>query len=108
METSSEVQDKPTYRLCKNTDCERYPDDEDFDKDNEADYNKPRGEWRKCKICDGYFTIKDMNYILLFIEEEPNNRRAQCHLCGNGYGVSQNKITGKYICNDSCFSHLRK
>lgn len=45
METSSEVQDKSTYRLCRNTDCERYPDDEDFDKDNEAEY-QPRGEWR--------------------------------------------------------------
>ena len=55
-----------------------------------------------------------MNYIL-FIEEEPNcyhlkNRLARCHLCGNayGYGISQTKITGEYICMDSCFSYLRR
>lgn len=106
METSSHA-----YRLCRNNDCKRYPDDEDFDKDDETNY-VPRGEWQKCKICDGYFTMKDKNYIL-FIEEEPNcyhlkNRSARCHLCGNGYGVSQNKITGEYICMDSCFSHLRR
>lgn len=100
METSSEVQDKPTYRLCKNTDCERYPDDEDFDKDNEADY-EPRGEWQKCNICDGYFVDDGLNDIL-FIEEEPNNRKAQCHLCGNEDDVVQMKGTGEYLCGNGC------
>ena len=35
MNPSSKLQDKPTYKLCENTDCERYPDDDDFDKENE-------------------------------------------------------------------------
>jgi hypothetical protein len=100
METSSEVQDKPTYRLCKNTDCERYPDDEDFDKDNEADY-EPRGELQKCNICDGYFVDDGLNDIL-FIEEEPNNRKEQCHLCGNEDDIVQMKGTGEYLCGNGC------
>ena len=92
METST-----PAYRLCINKDCKRSPDD-----------NEPRDKWYKCKICDGYFTMKDMNYIL-FIQEEPNcydliNRKANCNLCGNVYGLSQNKITGEYICMDRCLN----
>ena len=33
MKATSEPQQKTTYKLCENTDCERYPDDEDFDND---------------------------------------------------------------------------
>jgi hypothetical protein len=52
------VNAESTHTLCENTDCERYPDDEDFDKDNEEEYEE-NGEWKKCALCDGYFVDDD-------------------------------------------------
>ena len=100
MNPSCKVQDEPTYKLCKNTDCERYPDDEDFDKDNEAEY-EPRGECQKCNICDGYFVDDGLNDIL-FIEEEPNNQKGGCDLCGKEDNIVQMKGTGEYLCGNGC------
>ena len=51
--------------LCKNTDC--------VGEENE-EYTE------SCNICDGYFKDDGLNDIL-FIEEEPNNRKASCDLC---------------------------
>ena len=39
---------------------------------------------------------------ILFIEEEPNNRKEQCHLCGNEDDVVQMKGTGEYLCGNGC------
>ena len=100
MNPSSKVQDEPTYRLCENTDCYRYPDDEDFDKENEEDY-EPRGQWRKCNLCDGYFDDNGFDDIL-FIEEDPNNREGECDLCGKTNDIVQMKGTGEYLCGSGC------
>ena len=100
MNPSSETKDEPTYKLCKNTDCERYPDDEDFDKENEEDY-EPRGQWLKCNLCDGYFDDNGFNDIL-FIEEEPNNQKGGCDLCGKEDDIVQMKGTGEYLCGNGC------
>lgn len=100
MNPSSEPQQKPTYKLCKNTDCERYPDDEDFDKENEEEY-EPSGQWLKCNLCDGYFNDNGFNDIL-FIEEEPNNQKGGCDLCGKEDDIVQMKGSGEYLCGDGC------
>jgi hypothetical protein len=100
MNPSSETQDEPTYTLCENTDCERYPDDEDFDKENEEEY-QPSGQWLKCNLCDGYFDDNGFN-DLLFISEEPNKKEAQCDLCGKCGDIVQMKGTGEYLCGNGC------
>jgi len=89
-----------THTLCENTDCERYPDDEDFDKDNEEEYEE-NGEWKKCTLCDGYFPDNGFN-DLLFISEEPNKKEAQCDLCGKDGDIVQMKGTGEYLCGNGC------
>ena len=86
-------------KLCENQDCLRYPDDEDFDKDNEKDYEN--GQWKKCSLCDGYFNDDGLNDIL-FIEEEPNNNRSSCTLCGKNRNIVQMKDTGEYLCGNGC------
>ena len=94
------VNTETTHTLCENTDCERYPDDEDFDKDNEEEY-EGNGEWLKCSLCDGYFPDNGFN-DLLFISEEPNKKEAQCDLCGKDGDIVQMKGTGEYLCGNGC------
>lgn len=94
------VNTETTHTLCENTDCERYPDDEDFDKDNEEEY-EGNGEWKKCALCDGYFVDDGFN-DLLFISEEPNKKEAQCDLCGKDGDIVQMKGTGEYLCGNGC------
>jgi hypothetical protein len=94
------VNAESTHTLCENTDCERYPDDEDFDKDNEEEYEE-NGEWKKCALCDGYFVDNGFN-DLLFISEEPNKKEAQCDLCGKDGDIVQMKGTGECLCGNGC------
>ena len=94
------VNTETTHTLCENTDCERYPDDEDFDKDNEEEYEE-NGEWKKCALCDGYFVDNGFN-DLLFISEEPNKKEAQCDLCGKTNDIVQMKGTGECLCGNGC------
>ena len=76
-------------KLCENQDCIHYPDDSDDD------------EWIKCSICDGYFRDDGLNDIL-FIEEEPNNYRYSCNLCGRDKNIVRMKDTGQYLCGNAC------
>lgn len=90
----------PTLRLCENMDCERYPPDWDPEEDTEENYEDGR-QWVKCSLCDGYFNDDGMGDIL-FIEEEPHNKSAQCDLCGKDTDIVQMKGTGQFICGDAC------
>ena len=98
-------EDKPSANenelviLCKNMDCERYPPDWDFEEDTEDTY--VGGQWQKCNICDGYFNDDGCGDIL-FVEEEPNNQKAGCSLCGKEKHIVQMKGTGQYICGNAC------
>jgi hypothetical protein len=87
------------FTLCNNRDCSRYPPDWDFDEDTEDTYNV--GQWQKCNICDGYFN-DDRCEDILYIEEEPNNQKAGCNLCGKVKNIVRMKGTGKYICGNTC------
>ena len=86
-------------KLCKNTDCERYPPDWDFEEDTEDTYQED--QWKKCCLCDGYFDDDGFGDIL-FIEEEPNNKTAQCDLCGKENNIIQMKGTGQFLCESAC------
>ena len=104
-EIQNEVLDKEEnieeekVELCRNTDCERYPPDWDFEEDTEETYEE--GEWKKCILCPGYFNDDGLGDIL-FIEEEPNNKEAGCDLCGKTQNIVQMKGTGQYICGNAC------
>ena len=86
--------------LCKNMDCERYPPNWDFEEDTEENY-KYGQQWVKCALCDGYFDDNGLGDIL-FIEEEPNNKNAQCDLCGKNNDIVQMKGTGQFLCGNAC------
>jgi len=86
-------------KLCRNMDCIRFPPDWDEEEDNEETYQE--GQWKKCCLCDGYFDDDGLGDIL-FIEEEPNNSRASCDLCGKDKNIVQMKGTGQYICEVAC------
>jgi len=86
-------------KLCVNMDCERYPDDWDFEEDTEETYQED--QWKKCCLCDGYFNDNGMGDIL-FVQEEPNNQEAGCSLCGKSDDVVQMKGCGQYLCGDGC------
>jgi hypothetical protein len=86
--------------LCENMDCERYPPDWDFEEDTEENYECGR-QWVKCCLCDGYFNDDGLGDIL-FIEEEPNNKSAQCDLCGKENDIVQMKGTGQFLCGNAC------
>ena len=92
-------ENKDNIKLCKNTDCERFPPDWDFEEDTEDTYQE--GQWKKCCLCDGYFDDDGLGDIL-FIEEEPNNQKAGCDLCGKTKNIVQMKGTGQYICEAAC------
>ena len=88
------------YKLCRNTDCERYPPDWDFEEDTEDTYQE--GQWRKCCLCDGYFDDDGFGDIL-FVQEEPNNQEdVACSLCGKEKNIVQMKGNGQYICEAAC------
>ena len=72
--------------LCKNTDCVAVRNDEFTE---------------HCNICSGYYNDDGLNDIL-FIEEEPNNRKGTCELCRATNNIVQMKDTGQYICQDAC------
>ena len=86
-------------KLCRNMDCIRFPPDWDEEEDTEETYQE--GQWKKCCLCDGYFDDDGLGDIL-FIEEEPNNSRASCNLCGKDKNIVQMKGTGQYICEAAC------
>ena len=86
-------------KLCENMDCERFPPDWDSEEDTEETYRE--GQWKKCCLCDGYFDDDGLGDIL-FIEEEPNNQRAGCNLCGKDRNIVQMKGSGQYICEAAC------
>ena len=87
-------------KLCVNMDCERYPPDWDFEEDTEENYEYGR-QWVKCTLCDGYFNDDGLGDIL-FIEEPPNNKIAQCDLCGKDNDIVQMKGTGQFLCGNAC------
>ena len=88
-------------KLCVNMDCERYPPDWNFEEDTEENYQDQDGQWVKCSLCDGYFNDDGLSDIL-FIEEEPNNKTAECDLCGKENNIVQMKRTGQFICKNAC------
>ena len=85
--------------LCRNTDCERYPPDWDFEEDTEETYQE--GQWKKCVLCPGYFNADGLGDILC-IEEDPHNTEGVCDLCGKTQNIVQMKDTGQYICGNAC------
>jgi hypothetical protein len=87
------------HDLCVNMNCERYPPDWDFKKNTEENYQA--GQWQKCSLCIGYFNDDGMCDIL-FIEEEPNNQKAECDLCGKTEDIVQMKGNGQYLCGNAC------
>lgn len=91
--------DKKQHNLCVNMDCERYPPDWNFEKNTEDNYQN--GQWSKCSICNGYFNDDGIGDIL-FIEENPNNKTAQCDICGKNSNIVQMKGTGEFICGNAC------
>jgi hypothetical protein len=89
-----------TIKLCENMDCERYPEDWDFEEDTEETYQE--GQWKKCCLCDGYFCDDGMGDIL-FVQEEPNNQEdVGCSLCGKSEDIVQMKGSGQYLCGNAC------
>ncbi len=89
-----------TIKLCENMDCERYPEDWDYEEDTEDTYQE--GQWKKCCLCDGYFCDDGMGDIL-FVQEEPNNQEdVGCSLCGKSEDIVQMKGCGQYLCGNGC------
>ena len=91
--------DSVKCKLCKNTSCQRFPPDWNPEKHTEENYEED--EWKKCCLCDGYFHDNGLDDIL-FVQEEPNNQKAQCDLCGKTTNIVQMKDTGEYICANAC------
>ena len=92
------ITEKPN--LCENMDCERYPPNWDFEEDTDENYETGQ-QWVKCYLCDGYFNDDGIGDIL-FIEEEPNNKTAQCDLCGKDNNIVQMKGSGQFLCGNAC------
>ena len=95
----TEDEKEETIKLCENMDCERFPPDWNFEEDTEENYEG--GQWQKCNLCIGYFNDDGLGDIL-FIEEEPNNQRAGCNLCGKDRNIVQMKGSGQYLCGNAC------
>ena len=91
--------EKEVVELCENMDCERYPPDWDFEEDTEETYQED--QWKKCCLCDGYFDDNGMGDIL-YVQEEPNNKEAECSLCGKTDNIVQMKGCGQYLCGNGC------
>lgn len=92
------ITEKPN--LCENMDCERYPPNWNFEEDTDENYESGQ-QWVKCCLCDGYFNDDGIGDIL-FIEEEPNNKTAQCDLCGKDNNIVQMKGSGQFLCGNAC------
>ena len=88
-----------TIKLCENMDCERHPPDWDDEEDTEDTYQE--GQWKKCNLCDGYFDDDGMGDIL-YVQEKPHNKEAECDLCGKTKDIVQMKGTGEYLCGNAC------
>ena len=84
VEDEVEVVEEKT--LCKNTDCVSEKDD---------DYDEP------CNICDGYYKDDGLNDIV-FIEENPNNKKASCDLCKKTDNKVKKKDKSQYISQNAC------
>jgi len=97
-DVENEKDEKPII-LCENMDCERYPDDWDYEEDTKDTYQE--GQWKKCCLCVGYFYDDGMGDIL-YVQEEPNNQEAECDLCGKTKDIVQMKGTGQYLCGNAC------
>ena len=95
----SNIMETDMPKLCVNMDCERYPPDWDFEEDTEETYQE--GQWKKCCLCDGYFDDDGMGDIK-FVQEEPNNKEAQCEFCGKTENIVQMKGTGQFLCESAC------
>ena len=80
---------KKAVSLCKNTDCMKNPPLDSGE------------QWVKCSLCDGYFNDDGLGDIL-FIEEAPNNKTAECGMCGKTSNIIQMKGTGEYVCANAC------
>ena len=91
--------DNETSNLCVNMDCKRYPPDWDFDENTDENYEE--GQWKKCSLCRGYFDDDGCGDIL-YIQEEPNNQKAECDLCGKTKNIVQMKETGQFLCENAC------
>ena len=85
-ENEDEEDEDEEEELCKNEDCSAEKNDE---------YDE------KCNICPGYYKDDGLNDIL-FIKEEPNNKKASCDLCKETDNIVQMKGTGQYICQNAC------
>jgi len=99
MNPVSEMQAEPTWKLCENMDCVRYPPDWDAKRDTEETYQED--PWLKCNQCDGYYN-NDGGGDILYVQEEPNNQEAECDLCGKTKDIVQMKGTGQYLCGNAC------
>jgi hypothetical protein len=111
--TTDIVQMKGTGKyICQNTaivgvneDCEvveeEHRDEHQLCVNENCVIDNVDGTLEKCKICDGYYKDDGLNDIL-FIEEEPNNRKAYCELCKKSVDIVQMKGTGQYICQNAC------
>ena len=92
-------ENEEAHKLCENMDCERYPPDWDFEEDTEDTYQE--GQWKKCCLCDGYFDDDGMGDIL-YVQEDPNNKEAECDFCGKTEDIVQMKGSGQYLCGNAC------
>ena len=99
IEENVQEKEEEVVELCENMDCERYPPDWDFEEDTEETYQED--QWKKCCLCDGYFDDNGMGDIL-YVQEEPNNKEAECSLCGKSDDVVQMKGCGQYLCGNAC------
>jgi hypothetical protein len=98
-ENEATTEKEEAHKLCENMDCERYPPDWDVEEDTEETYQE--GQWKKCCLCDGYFD-DDGTGDILYIQEEPNNKEAECSLCGKNQDIVQMKGSGQYLCGNAC------
>jgi len=99
IEENVQEKEEEVVELCENMDCERYPPNWDFEEDTEETYQED--QWKKCCLCDGYFDDNGMGDIL-YVQEEPNNKEAECSLCGKSDDVVQMKGCGQYLCGNAC------
>ena len=98
-ELYNKMSDSVEIKLCRNMKCERFPPDWNPEEDTEETYEED--QWKKCVLCVGYFNDDGLGDIL-YIEEEPNNRNAECDLCGKTKNIVQMKGTGEYLCENAC------
>ena len=99
IEENVQEKEEEVVELCENMDCERYPPDWDFEEDTHETYEQ--GQWVKCGLCEGYFN-DDGSGDILYVQEEPNYKEAECSLCGKSKDIIQMKGCGQYLCGNAC------